>query len=133
MQILDEKTAKGIATFTIEVSVEEMDPYRTKAAATISKARAVPGFRPGAAHRDRRVADLCRAARRLYGPRRGHDPGRQPVEPETGRNKADARKLTAAYRDLQRHHPMTAKARGSSRATLLAKRVTSRRPCAAPR
>ncbi len=49
MQILDEKTAKGIATFTIEVSVEEMDPYRTKAAATISKARAVPGFRPGAA------------------------------------------------------------------------------------
>lgn len=49
MQILDEKTAKGIATFTIEVSVEEMDPYRTKAAATISKARAIPGFRPGAA------------------------------------------------------------------------------------
>lgn len=49
MQILEEKQSKGIATLTIEVSPEELAPYRTKAAATLSKARAIPGFRPGAA------------------------------------------------------------------------------------
>lgn len=49
MQILDEKTSKGMATLTIEVGVDEMVPYRTKAAAAISKARPIPGFRPGTA------------------------------------------------------------------------------------
>lgn len=49
MQILEEKKAKGSSTLTIEVSVDELQPYRAKAAIEISKARAIAGFRPGAA------------------------------------------------------------------------------------
>lgn len=52
MQITEEKNTKGMATLTIEVSVADMMPYRVKAAAAISKARAIPGFRPGAAPLD---------------------------------------------------------------------------------
>ncbi len=52
MKVSTNKTTKGLAEVTVELTVEEYKPFLEQAAKEISKSQKIPGFRPGNAPLD---------------------------------------------------------------------------------